>query len=429
MAVAYSERQMAATLDTPRRANRLLIALIWATLVLVAASYVFTFISIPAYYQLAIHGQVPTQSLAGETVLSQAMLEQGARLRGLSLPAYLIYDLVVNLVLAAGFWIAAGLVAWQARHDWYRWFAALMLAFFPSGYVEQISSAAYPVAARYASFMALLWPCLPLFIFLFPDGRAVPRWGRWPMAGFFGAHLSVQALGYLAGLPGSPLILPDGIFQVFSVILLVFPFLFICQGYRYLRAADAVTRKQIQWFVVALCLLALGTIVDIVTGSASKSSDHGYFSDLDNLWSLVLPAAITIAILRYRLWDIDLLIRRTLIYGVLTGLLALAYFGSVVVLQRLFQALTGQAQSQIVTVLSTLAIAALFVPLRRRVQSFIDRRFYRRKYDAARILADFGAAAREDVNLDDLTGRLVSVVDETIEPSSVAVWLASPRER
>src|SRR5207249_10755659 len=128
-------------------------------------------------------GQVPTQALAGETILSQALLEQGAALRGMPLPAYLVYNLGVNLVLAAGFWCAAGLVAWQARRDWYRWFAVLMLAFFPAGNLQQLGAAAYPVAARYLDFLALLWPCLPLFIFLFPDGRAVPRWRRWPLAG------------------------------------------------------------------------------------------------------------------------------------------------------------------------------------------------------------------------------------------------------
>jgi hypothetical protein len=208
------------------------------------------------------------------------------------------------------------------------------------------------------------------------------------------------------------------------VVPLGFAFILICQAYRYLRAADAVMRKQMQWFVTALLLIVLGTVLDALLGhNVTGSGDYGFSTDFDNLFSLVVPAAITIAILRYRLWDIDVLIRRTLIYSVLTGLLALAYLGSVLVLQRLFQALTGQAQSQIVTVLSTLAIAALFVPLRRRVQGFIDRRFYRRKYDAALILAAFGASAREDVNLDELTSRLLAVVDETIEPASAEVWL------
>lgn len=142
---------------------------------------------------------------------------------------------------------------------------------------------------------------------------------------------------------------------------------------------------------------------------------------------LGIPVSIGIAILRCRLWDIDVLIRRTLIYAVLTALLALAYFGSVVVLQNLFGAVTGQRETPLVTVLSTLVIAALFVPVRRRVQAFIDRRFYRRKYDAARTLAAFGTALRDETDLDQLTAHLTAVVDEAMQPDSVGLWLAGPK--
>jgi hypothetical protein len=133
--------------------------------------------------------------------------------------------------------------------------------------------------------------------------------------------------------------------------------------------------------------------------------------------------ALLVALLRYRLWDIDVLIRRTLIYSVLSAILAIAYLGSVLVLESAFRALTGQGQNQLVTVVSTLAIAALFGPLRVRVQRFIDRRFYRRKYDAARTLAGFAATARDETNLEQLSTRLVGVVDETLRPASVSLWL------
>jgi hypothetical protein len=144
------------------------------------------------------------------------------------------------------------------------------------------------------------------------------------------------------------------------------------------------------------------------------------------LANALIPLSIGMAILRSRLWDIDLLIRRTLVYAALTGLLALAYFGSVLVLEGFVRLLTGQSQSQVVTVVSTLAIAALFVPVRRRVQAFIDRRFYRRKYDAARTLAQFGANLRDEVNLDDLSTHLLDAVDETLQPASVSLWLHRP---
>src|SRR5205085_9309540 len=131
---------------------------------------------------------------------------------------------------------------------------------------------------------------------------------------------------------------------------------------------------------------------------------------------------IAIAISRHQLFDIDVIIRRTLIYSVLTALLALAYFGSVLVLQSTFSALAGQRDSALVTVLSTLIIAALFVPLRRRVQAVIDQRFYRRKYDAARTLAAFGAHLRDSVDLEALSEELLATVDEAMQPESLSLW-------
>jgi hypothetical protein len=129
------------------------------------------------------------------------------------------------------------------------------------------------------------------------------------------------------------------------------------------------------------------------------------------------------AILRYRLWDIDILIRRTLVYAVLTALLALGYLGSILALQSIVGVFAGQDNTPLVTVLSTLLIAALFVPLRRRVQAVIDQRFYRRKYDAARTLAAFGAALRDETNLEQLSAHLTAVVDETMQPQSLGLWL------
>jgi hypothetical protein len=137
----------------------------------------------------------------------------------------------------------------------------------------------------------------------------------------------------------------------------------------------------------------------------------------------LIPIAAGIAILKYRLYDIDLIIRRTLQYSALSVLLTLIYFGSVVVLQSVFRGLTGHGQNQFVTVLSTLTIAVLFTPLRRRVQDIIDRRFYRRKYNAEQVLVVFGAAMRNETDLDKLTEALVTVVEETMQPTQVSLWL------
>jgi hypothetical protein len=135
-----------------------------------------------------------------------------------------------------------------------------------------------------------------------------------------------------------------------------------------------------------------------------------------------LALSVGIAILRYRLYDIDLVINRTLVYGALTAILALIYYGSVVVLQQLFRALTGQ-RSDLAIVVSTLTIAALFNPLRRRIQEAIDRRFYRRKYDAAKTLAAFSVAMRDEVDLKTLAERIVTVVEDTMQPAHVSLWL------
>jgi hypothetical protein len=144
---------------------------------------------------------------------------------------------------------------------------------------------------------------------------------------------------------------------------------------------------------------------------------------LEGLW-----VAIAVAILRYRLYDIDIIINRTLVYGSLTASLALVYLGSIVLLQTLFRAITSQ-ESQLAVVASTLAIAALFNPLRRRIQSFIDRRFYRRKYDAAKTLAQFSSRLRDETDLDALNEEMVRVVRETLQPAYVSLWLRPAPER
>ena len=281
----------------------------------------------------------------------------------------------------------------------------------------------------------LVGPLL-LIPLVFPDGRLLsPRW-RWVvflLAGSFGIFLIGATFTATTTLPNGtqPVLIPIGFLpdSVTQILFGAFPFPLLAAAFgsgaavfvRY-RRADAAERQQIKWFLYAGALFVVAFIVQFVVPSGADNA-----ITLPGVLFigaiLFVPVSIGIAILRYRLWDIDVVIRRTLVYALLTGLLALAYFGSVLALQAIFSALTGQAQSALVTVLSTLVIAALFVPLRRQVQAVIDRRFFRRKYDAAHTLAAFGAGLRDEVELAALTERLLSVVDETMQPASAELWL------
>ena len=203
----------------------------------------------------------------------------------------------------------------------------------------------------------------------------------------------------------------------------VFGAIVLLQVYRYRLVSNFVQRQQTKWVVLGIVAAAVGyctfLVLNLLRGGILASL-LGYTAALLLLFLLMI--SIVVAVLRYRLYDIDFLINRTLVYGSLTVMLVALYFGGIVVLQMLFVALTGQ-QSTLAIVASTLLIAALFNPLRHRIQSFIDRRFYRRKYDAAKTLEAFSAKLRSETDLDALSDDLVGVVSETMEPAQVSLWL------
>ncbi|MGE5263521.1 MAG: hypothetical protein ACM3S0_09080 [Acidobacteriota bacterium] len=195
---------------------------------------------------------------------------------------------------------------------------------------------------------------------------------------------------------------------------------FVWDGYR--SSQDPADRRKVRWLIFAFVLcggigLCLWFIPGIILGQPLIDANALGLS------LLPFPVILAIAVLRYQLFDIDIIIRRTLIYGVLTALLAFLYFGSILSLGQVSSALTGAQQPEIVTSVSTLAIAALFTPLRQRVQNAIDRRFFRHKYDATQVLAAFSATVRDEVELEKLAERLLAVVDETMQPTRVSLWM------
>jgi len=193
-----------------------------------------------------------------------------------------------------------------------------------------------------------------------------------------------------------------------------------------LRRARGVQRQQLKWFVYSAVMMGSGFAASILFSSGLANSIAW---TLGILGFMVLPVATGIALLRYRLYDIDALINRTLVYGALTASLIVIYLGGIAVLQGMFRALTGQ-ESSLAVVASTLVIAALFSPFRHRLQGFIDRGFYRKKYDAARTLESFSTKLRDETDLDSLGDDLVAVVRETVQPEHASLWLRLPeRER
>jgi hypothetical protein len=208
----------------------------------------------------------------------------------------------------------------------------------------------------------------------------------------------------------------DGVFALLAGIVLSA----LSLVFRY-RRAGGVERQQLKWFAFAAVLFG-GSLV--FSGFLGRDLPGVWDALFETVTFVGVYAAVGVAILRYRLYDIDLIINRTLVYGSLTAMLVLLYLGGVVSLQYAFRTLTGQEQQpQLAVVVSTLVIAALFNPLRRRIQSFIDRRFYRSKYDARKTLEAFSARLRDETDLEALNEELVSVVRETMQPAHVSLWL------
>jgi hypothetical protein len=355
------------------------------------------------------------------------------------------------LLAAMGFPVVGALIASRRPDNPIGWLLlALGIVFgaglFADSYVETGATALAGVMGWYGSVALLIW--LPLGVvflpLLFPDGRLLsPRW-RWAV------RLTVAAvvLGLLAtGLKPGPLDTnqkPDivnpfgvpalkGLLEVVNVVGEVLLIAAIAAAVSSVvvrfRRSHGEARLQLKWFAWVGSVMIVAFLVAAVTAALGDDSPVAFLGNIGwpvGLLCLIvgIPVATGIAVLRYRLYEIDVVINRTLVYGLLTATLAAAYLGSVLLLQLAVDPLTSN--SSLAVAVSTLAVAALFRPARRRIQGVVDRRFYRRKYDAARTLEGFSSRLREQVDLEALGSELRNVVHETMQPAHVSLWIRSP---
>jgi hypothetical protein len=376
-------------------------------------------------------------------------------------------DLTTGGLLASGLFLVFPLVGaliasrrpenpigWLCLADGFLWMSTNMLDDYSVYGMAKPGS--LPFALGAAAINNWLWVpsvgLLATYVFLlFPNGRLTSR--RWrPLAWLSGVVIVATSVGVMLS-PGS-LDMPRGIRNPFgleaapwvtTVAYLILPLLPLCMlasalslVLRY-RRSKGDERQQIKWIAFAASLVALVYLIAMVASFVHPSEA---WTTVGSVWWLnlltiaallsfvTIPIAVGFAVLKYRLYDIDLIINRTLVYGLLTATLVALYFGVIVVLQRVFVALTGQ-KSTLAVVASTLLIATLFTPLKRLIQGFIDRRFYRRKYDARKTLESFSARLRDETDLDAVSDDLVRVVTETMQPAHVSIWLrpdAAPRD-
>ncbi|HEU0003305.1 MAG TPA: hypothetical protein VFQ36_20505 [Ktedonobacteraceae bacterium] len=364
-------------------------------------------------------GAIPTQSLS--TI-------------GLSVSGFVILNTIFNVITSA-IWYGVGFfIFWRRSDDWLALLAAFVLVMFnvtsfSNNNTPSVLVLAYPTFALPLSLMNFLGIIsLGVFFLLFPGGRLVPRW--------MGLILLLFIISEFLGDFPSPSSAFDANWPAWLQLLMtlvIYGAIIYSQIYRYRRVSTPAQRQQTKWVILGVAV-AIGVITGILAfifllPSNLNSNAYGTFIVTFIIWPaalLLIPLSIGFSILRYRLYDIDLLINRTLVYGTLTVLLALVYAGLVIGLQAFVRLFTGQAsQSPVVIVASTLAIAALFQPLRHRLQAIIDHRFYRRKYDAARTVAAFSTTLRNEVDLAQLSEHLMAVVEETMQPSHVSLWLRS----
>jgi hypothetical protein len=348
---------------------------------------------------------------------------------GLSVGSYALLNVVIDKVFQLVWFAVGALIFWRRSDDPMALLVSVFLVTFGTVAVDTTNGDAL-VASQPAWWLPVEGleivgeVFVVLFFLLFPGGSFVPRWTRWLAVVFIAFQPHDQFLDLYSGSPVVEMV-------SLGLFLAMVASLIWSQIYRYRRVSSPAQRRQTRWVVFGTALGVAGTApfqlpVDLsLIGGDTPVTLLGLKSGFA-LSFLLVPLSIGMAVLRSRLFDVDVLINRTLVYALLTAFLGLLYLGGVTATQATFQALTGQERlPQLTIVGSTLVIAALFNPLRRRIQSFIDRRFYRKKYDARETLEAFSASLRDETDLGRLGGELVEIVRETMQPAHVGLWLRS----
>ncbi len=344
---------------------------------------------------------------------------------GLSVGDYAALTVALICMMFVLCLVVSALIVWRRPDDWMALLVALMLvALGPIIGASNLASGP-PLWQTLNQCLTFLLTLLLVLVFaLFPSGKFAPRWMRWPIVVFLAAEVPLTFFPTTGLMPSTAVSQPSWL-----VTLVGLAGVALAQLYRYRRVSTPLQRQQTKWVVLGLATpiaaLVGGSILTLLFPALSS---QGSLISLAANWSslalIFVPLSFGFAILRYRLWGIDAIINKALVYGSLTALLAGVYAALVIGLQSLAGITTVHfADQPVALVISTLATVALVQPVRRRLQGVIDRRFYRRKYDAEKTLAAFTVALRNEVDLNDLRTDLLAMVQETMQPAHASLWL------
>jgi hypothetical protein len=322
----------------------------------------------------------------------------------------------------------SAVIIWHRSDDRMALIVALMLVTLSNDATDVLQTSPSPWQLPNACLSFLSSTLLLLVGLLFPSGRFVPRWTSLTLVVFLAVSVPFTFF------PNAPFSLsPDALSLYYLLGLGELTIVAVVQLYRYRRVSSPQERQQTKWVAYGIALLCLVIVVGyglmfFFPALTEPSSPYPLaFNGVSSVVGLLIPLSFGFAILRSRLWDIDIIVNRTLVYGALTLLLTAVYVGLVIGLQALLRGVIGQ-DNGVAIVISTLVIVALSQPLRARIQVLIDRRFYRRKYDAAKTLQAFSAQLYNELDVRQLSEQLIAVVSETMQPTSVSLWLCQSHQ-